>query len=74
MSKKVDSQFEPVMIKLFCPRCGKEVRTLRSMKQKWDEMRYYTLGALKILLVCSDCLLKEIRADRQKGPDLLMSS
>ena len=63
---KADSQFEPTIVKFFCPRCGKEMWELVDWEQDWDRIRRWTLASLKILLVCSDCLLEEIRADREK--------
>ena len=63
---EADSQFEPIVVKFFCPRCGKEMWESVDWEQEWDRMvRYYSLASLKILLVCSDCTLEEIRADRE---------
>jgi len=50
------------MVKFFCPMCGKEVWFLID----WDHARQYTLNALRILLECSDCILAEIRADKER--------
>lgn len=56
-----DNRASP-MVKFFCPTCGKEVWFLID----WNYARQYTLNALRILLVCSDCLLGEIRDNRRK--------
>lgn len=57
---------EHISVRFFCPECGKEIWTLQDCVEKWDGARGYSLHSLKILLVCSDCLLEEIRADRLK--------
>jgi len=63
MDKNTD---ERVSVRFFCPECGKEMWTLLDCVEKWDGARRFSLASLKILLVCSDCLLEEIRADKQK--------
>jgi len=60
-----DTGDEVRMVKYFCPRYGKEMWELADPEQTWDDMRLYSLASLKILLVCSDCLLEEIWADRE---------
>ena len=62
------------MVKFFCTRCGKEMWELIDWNDPyrgWDDIRGYTLAALLIRLVCSDCLLAEIRADRETGAEHL---
>jgi len=52
------------VVKFFCPECGKEMWELVDREEAWDNVRQYTLSQLRILLICSDCLLEEIRAGR----------
>ena len=53
------------MIRFYCERCGKELCDLA----KWDWIKDYTLEQVKYLLICSDCLLAEIRKDRDEDTD-----
>ena len=53
------------MIKFYCERCGKEMwELIRELGGMWDNVRHFTLDQVNHLLVCSDCLLKEIREDK----------
>jgi len=45
------------MIKFYCKRCGKEMW----QNVKWDAIKDLTLEEVKNSLLCSDCLLKEVK-------------
>jgi len=49
------------VIRFYCERCGKEMWELAEELAGWDSLRHIPLGKVKQLLVCSDCLLAEMR-------------
>ena len=53
------------MVKFYCPECGHEMRG--TVDWDWDTVKEHTLGALRTLLTCPNCLLEEIRADKEKA-------
>lgn len=46
------------MIKFFCEKCGKEMWHL---PESWDYVKHLTLEDARRLLLCSDCLLAEMK-------------
>lgn len=47
------------MIKFYCKKCGKEMWELVN----FDNIKHLTLEQTERSLICSDCILKEIKED-----------
>ena len=58
---------EITVVRFFCKRCGKELWDLVDWENSY--MRYFTLEQMKTQLICSDCMLAEIREDRDENID-----
>ena len=63
---EIEAQPKSRTVRFFCTGCGKEMWELIDLAMQWDVIRAYPLESLRILLVCSDCLLEEIRAERRE--------
>ena len=51
------------MIKFYCKKCGKEL----CGKTNWDYIKHLTIEQINHVLICSDCVNKEIKSIEQKG-------
>jgi len=51
------------MIKFYCRECGKEMW----QDVNWDDVRHLTLEQIEHVLICSDCLLKEIQEEQNRA-------
>jgi uncharacterized protein with PIN domain len=49
-------------IRFFCPKCGKEMW----QGVKFEDIGMHTIKSLLATLICSDCLLKQIKKEEKK--------
>ena len=53
------------MIKFYCEECEKELWQYA----EWEHIKFYTLEEIRERLICSDCLLGEVRKDFPPCPE-----
>jgi len=51
------------MIKFYCKKCGKEMWQFGDR----DSIKYLTIEQIEHVLICSDCLLKEIQEEQNRA-------